>query len=598
MSQTLWWRLETRGEWFAYLDRGPTGTGEPVGIYPLIGMGVDLIVDGTADRPWDSTLVGFAVEKDGLRKTLLPDEVLWVHYPDPDDPWAPMPPLRAALPALGLDATAVAFQAGQFRNAHRPSGVLYLGDVDAESHEKVEASIRARHEGADNAGRTLVLSGPVPSKYERFGLTADEVGYLNTRATNAEEVMLAFGIPKDYLMGGATYENRAASRQTLWSDTILPKADVIASELDRQVFPQVDLTATFDVTRVDALQESIDSIIARQNTLVRADVVTLNEARGAVGLDSLPWGEVTLTAYRSGFAKPAVQTASWTARALPEPTHPALEARAANPLSHANVTRVTNSLVAVGNAATEAMLAKQKRQVTKNAEQLWGPSRSAANKRRAMLAPGAALIRSVGDDLVRGCESIATETLRPFLAQSWEAGLDTYSAALGLDPQEPGARAETALLAANRLAAVASSTTATLAELLARALAEAFAAEMEAQAKAALEPRLAPDLPDWVQEAMTRVWNYSRGDGISVTEAFAGFNGAGFRTAMRANTFTKAWTTMRDDRVRASHADLDGMTLDMTSVFPNGCAYPHDPDGFAEETINCRCWLVVSIDGE
>jgi HK97 family phage portal protein len=255
MSQTLWWRLETRGEWFAYLDRGPTGTGEPEAIWPLIGMGVDLIVDGTADRPWDSTLVGFAVEKDGLRRTLLPSEVLWVHYPDPDDPWAPLPPLRAALPALGLDATAVAFQTSQFRNADRPSGVLYLGDVDREDHEKVEASIRARHEGSANAGRTLVLSGPVPSKYERFGLTTDEVGYLSTRAVNADEVMLAFGIPKDYLMGGATYENRSASRQTLWSDTILPKCDVVASELDRQVFPQVDLTATFDVTRVSALQE-------------------------------------------------------------------------------------------------------------------------------------------------------------------------------------------------------------------------------------------------------------------------------------------------------------------------------------------------------
>jgi hypothetical protein len=340
----------------------------------------------------------------------------------------------------------------------------------------------------------------------------------------------------------------------------------------------------------------VDAVVTRQNTLVRADVVTLNEARGAVGLDEVPWGGVTLTAYRSGFAKPPGQTvmsAPWTARTLPEPALPMLEARAADPLSHANVTRITNGLVAVGSAATEAMLAKQQRQVSKNAEQLWGASRSAANKRRALLAlEPQPMLRAVGDDLVRGCESIATDTLRSFVAGAWDAGLDTYSAALGLDPDER-AREETALLATNRLAAVARSTTATLRDLLVTALAEAFAEQVSQE-----PTRLAPDVPDWVAEAMLRVWNYSRGEGISVTEAFAGFNGAGFRTAMRTNSFTKEWTTMRDDRVRASHASLDGMSLDMAGVFPNGCAYPHDPDGFAEEVINCRCWLVVSIDSE
>jgi hypothetical protein len=126
---------------------------------------------------------------------------------------------------------------------------------------------------------------------------------------SAEEIMIAFGVPRDYLMGGVTYENRAASRATLWSDTILPKLQIVASEIDLQVVPDPRRTAQFNTNEIEALQESADQRVTRTVLLVDADVLTIDEARSEVGRDPLPGGAgaLTQTPYRQRAQVPAVR---------------------------------------------------------------------------------------------------------------------------------------------------------------------------------------------------------------------------------------------------------------------------------------------------
>jgi hypothetical protein len=110
-------------------------------------------------------------------------------------------------------------------------------------------------------------------------------------------------------MGGVTYENRAASRATLWSDTILPKLQIVASEIDLQVVPDPRRTAQFNTNEIEALQESADQRVTRTVLLVDADVLTIDEARSEVGRDPLPGGAgaLTQTPYRQRAQVPAVR---------------------------------------------------------------------------------------------------------------------------------------------------------------------------------------------------------------------------------------------------------------------------------------------------
>jgi phage portal protein BeeE len=135
------------------------------------------------------------------------------------------------------------------------------------------------------------------------------VSYLDTRIRSAEEVMLAFGVPRDYLMGGTTYENRDAARTTLWSDTIVPKLQVVASEIDLATQPDPKHTAQFNTEEVEALQESEDQKVTRAVSLVNADILTIDEGRAAIGHDPLPGGAgtLTLTPYRQRAQTPPVR---------------------------------------------------------------------------------------------------------------------------------------------------------------------------------------------------------------------------------------------------------------------------------------------------
>jgi len=59
----------------------------------------------------------------------------------------------------------------------------------------------------------------------------------------------------------------------------------------------------------------------------------------------------------------------------------------------------------------------------------------------------------------------------------------------------------------------------------------------------------------------------------------------------------KTWIATLDDRVRDSHAELDGETVELNEKFSNGLMYPRDPNGDPAEVYNCRCDMIAQIAG-
>lgn len=87
----------------------------------------------------------------------------------------------------------------------------------------------------------------------------------------------------------------------------------------------------------------------------------------------------------------------------------------------------------------------------------------------------------------------------------------------------------------------------------------------------------------------------ARAKTIARTELAGALNAGEFAAAIQSGVMrSKTWMTQKDDRVRDTHDDLEGVTVDIGATFPNGLRYPHDPLGSAAETINCRCSLAYS----
>lgn len=92
---------------------------------------------------------------------------------------------------------------------------------------------------------------------------------------------------------------------------------------------------------------------------------------------------------------------------------------------------------------------------------------------------------------------------------------------------------------------------------------------------------------------------------IAVTETTRAYGAGTVAAGLEQSRVTgrrllKKWRTEHDERVRKSHRDADGQTVDLSSPFQVGGFYlmfPGDPLGPADEVINCRCDAVVVEGG-
>lgn len=606
-KEVLWSQLELLGEAFVYLDRGDTAVGPITAMYPIFDP-VEVVVDAAVA----GTLQGFRVRVGGKKVPLLPAEVLWLRYPHPRQAWGALAPYKAAQFALDLDGTAKAWQQGELRNGARPEGVVYLGDVDPDTHDAIVSDFRARHEGPRNANRHLFLSGVQRGAYDRIGLTAQEVAYRDTRDMNREEVLEAFRVPRDYLSGGTTYENRTAARATLWTDAIVPKLEVVAGEVDRQLLPDLFESCRFDTSQVDALRENTDAVFARAVRAAASDLATINEARAQIGLDPLPdeVGNLTLTAYRSLFARAGAQTPGGTDTRA-DAARASLRRVAALPghsraavLDPDDVQRTYDRVEAIGVRAVRRLSERMERAVLNAAglsdERAGNPSRAGRALLDALTGYGVAaddmtrtnmggLVRAAADDVfdVRFWTDATREALGDtVVAEAYTAGAAQIAAGLGIgldvfDPQ---------VIAAMRGRA----------DVLAAQVVETTRAALD---MALLDPGVEagesiPNLRDRLTAVFTDLSDH-RATVIARTETVGGFNAASHIGARASGVaLSKKWLAAGDNRVRDTHRALDGVVMPMDDRFANGCLYPGDPAGPPDETIQCRCVLTYDVDGE
>jgi HK97 family phage portal protein len=321
-------QMELTGQAFFYTPRPRPGA-MPTALVNVFDQVTPLIdnTQETVDALLSPVLAGFQVQTGRRVLYLLPDELLWLRYPHPFSAWGAMAPWRAALWAADLDRYAREWQAGEFKNGAKPSGVIFLGDVTQDQAQYVRAQFESQHTGTANAGKHLFLYGQAKADYSRIGRTAVEMGYLESHKANAEDMLHAMGVPIDLVIGQATYDNRHSAWVSLWTDTLIPKLESIQADIDRQLVPDPAQNGIFDVRNVAALQENTDAIYSRAIQAVDNDLVTMKQARAMIGEDPFDdWrDDLTLTQYRTILTGMADATKGPDDQPEPEPVPPQLK---------------------------------------------------------------------------------------------------------------------------------------------------------------------------------------------------------------------------------------------------------------------------------
>ena len=657
-------QLELAGQSFVWLDRGETGLGDVTEMH-LVFDQVDVIVDRPiAQRPTTADIIGFIIRRgDGVQVPVLPEEMLWLRYPHPWDPLGCLPPWRAARHAVDMDAYAREWQKQSYKNGARPNGVVYLGHMEQREFDAVKASWRSSMQGPQNAGRDLLVRSAAPGGqggngggigYERLGFTPEEMDYLESRMANAGEVMLAFGVPHDYLSGGTTYENRSAAKTTLWSDAIVPKLEVIGSEIDLRLLPSDAEEAEWDLSGVDALQEGRDSIANRTRASVYADALTIDEARAELGKDPLPGGigAHTLTPYRAQFApvQGAVGTdeaRSWDAdfsrlapdvgpiveraveaalaRLLGGPP-PQVDARptprlaraddAPSSPSLADINTAYDELERAGRRAVQGLAREQLARVLRDFDRLMKkPERSATwlEETRAHacdLARGQDLVLAPPDpeqvpaarltdmDVASGPEGWE-ERIR--LRDFFDGSYWRRQTAKALRPfvERAWKRGGASITADFDLDEpdVAAALDARVEELAGQVTATTEQVlRSQVLAHGVAEGESVPELRARIQHVFANLSDY-RATMIARTESVGGYNAASFLAALDAGATKKTWLATADQRTRETHRQENGRAVAMNKRFTlTKSRWPADPTAPAAQSIQCRCALTFEFE--
>lgn len=107
-----------------------------------------------------------------------------------------------------------------------------------------------------------------------------------------------------------------------------------------------------------------------------------------------------------------------------------------------------------------------------------------------------------------------------------------------------------------------------------------------------------PELTKRIQQLTGRSLNDARR--IARTHSRRIYNAGrffGYNEAARMGIrMSKQWVSTYDGRTRKSHKMMQGETVRLNEEFSNGLRYPADPNGSAEEVINCRCAVSGILD--
>lgn len=289
MTLCLW------GEATWFLERGKSGRGQPREIWWARPDRVSILPDPV------EYIKGFLYEPlNGTQDIpFMPQETIWIPYPNPLDEYAGLSPIAAARGSADYATEAVRANTRLFKNGLQIGGIVMPPagsprELTPEQAKELDAYFTRRFQGQDKAHRWATMR----HNYEIWqgGTTPKEADFLGGLAFSIEDVARAYKVPLDLIGGQRTYQNVESALKALWMHCLLPEAEFIATELTEKLLPlfpaQAGESIEFDTSGVVALQEAEGDKWKRAKEQLGSGALLINEWRESIGQPAVPWGDV------------------------------------------------------------------------------------------------------------------------------------------------------------------------------------------------------------------------------------------------------------------------------------------------------------------
>ncbi len=244
---------------------------------------VDIVAAETEDGVTE--VVGFAywpTGRGGDPELLDVDHVAhWAPIPDPLAAFRGMSWLTPVVREIDADGSMTDHRLAFFRNAATPNMLVRVpGKLDQDGVERLSAQVQARHGGAMNAWRTMVIDDG--ADVTMIGSTFDKMALTAGQAAGEVRVAIAAGVPPQVVglqagLDAQTFANydqafKAFARITgmfLWQSAVAALAKLVDTPEGARLW--------FDTGHIPALQEAETERAAAQQTAASA-ISTLIQA--------------------------------------------------------------------------------------------------------------------------------------------------------------------------------------------------------------------------------------------------------------------------------------------------------------------------------
>lgn len=197
-----WQFMELVGEWYWVLNRGPSGTGLPIEMWPVRPDRMEPV----ADR--DKFLAGWVYTgPDGEAVPLATSEVIQLRYPHPTDPYRGLSAVQSVLSDIDAAKYTAEWTRNFFLNSAQPGGIVTFGKrlTDDEFNEFTHRW-REQHQGVARGHRVGVLEQGATWQPNNWTIKDLDLGPLRT--TISDFIRQAYRIHQA-MLGNSVDVNRA-----------------------------------------------------------------------------------------------------------------------------------------------------------------------------------------------------------------------------------------------------------------------------------------------------------------------------------------------------------------------------------------------------
>jgi HK97 family phage portal protein len=215
---------------------------------------------------------------------------------NPSNAWYGLSALNPAARSVDIHSEGQQWNKRLIENGARPSGALVVtgdngaqGTLTDEQYKRLKEMIDNQFSGASNAGRPMLLEGGLD--WKEMSINPKDMEFLEGKNSAARDIALAFGVPPQLLgiPGDTTYANYSEAKLAFWTETVIPLIGVMFDAFNRWLTPLYGkgLYLWFDEDMIPALEPLRK---AKSDRIERADYLTMDEKREAMGYDTLPTG--------------------------------------------------------------------------------------------------------------------------------------------------------------------------------------------------------------------------------------------------------------------------------------------------------------------